>query len=89
MGCLTDAGLALVYVSSVNLSQPASEETPPSRAPKTVLVLMVVIIVAVALTALHANARRWRRSKIETVTITPASSLPVSGNGESRETEVQ
>jgi hypothetical protein len=43
-------------------------------APKSALVLTLVIIVAMALTALYANVQRWRRAKIETVIVTPATS---------------
>jgi hypothetical protein len=33
---------------------------------------MVVILAAMALVSLYSNVQRWRRSKIETVIVTPA-----------------
>jgi hypothetical protein len=33
---------------------------------------MLVIVVAMALLALYANVQRWRRDKIENVTVLPA-----------------
>ena len=63
-----------IDISGVNLRQPPSEEASKSQAPKTAFVFMLVIIVAMALTVLYANVQRWRRAKIEAVTITPASS---------------
>jgi hypothetical protein len=39
---------------------------------------MLVVIVAMAVIALYANVQRWRRAKIETVTITRASSPAIS-----------
>jgi hypothetical protein len=62
----------------VNLPQPPDEEPRPSLASTGALVLMLAAIVAVALIALYANVQRWRRVKIETVTITPASSPAIS-----------
>jgi hypothetical protein len=63
----------------VNLPQPPEEEEPHSSlAPTGALVLMLAAIVAVALIALYANVQRWRRAKIETVTITPASAPVIS-----------
>jgi len=37
-------------------------------------VLMIVIVVSLALVAVFANIQRLRRSQIETVVVTPASS---------------
>jgi len=63
----------------VNLPQPPEEEEPRSSLASTgALVLMLAAIVAVALIALYANVQRWRRAKIETVTITPASAPVIS-----------
>jgi type II secretory pathway pseudopilin PulG len=36
--------------------------------------IMVVILAAMALVSLYSNVQRWRRSKIETVIVTPAAS---------------
>jgi hypothetical protein len=62
----------------MNLPQPPEEEPRPSLASTVALVLMLAAIVAVALIALYANVQRWHRAKIETVTITPASSPAIS-----------
>jgi hypothetical protein len=35
---------------------------------------MLVIILAMASLAIYANTQRWRRSQIETVIVTPATS---------------
>jgi hypothetical protein len=69
-----------IDISGVNLPPPSRGETPSSRAPKSALALGIVVIVAMALIVLYANVQRWRRAKIETVTITPASSPAVSSS---------
>jgi hypothetical protein len=38
--------------------------------------LMIAIVVAMALLAIYANVQRYRRDKIESVTITPISPAP-------------
>jgi hypothetical protein len=66
--CATNIG---VDISGVNLPQPPRENTRPSSAPKSALVLMVVIVVTMALVAIYANVQKWRRDKLETVIVTP------------------
>ena len=61
-----------IDISGVN-SHPASEE-PPSRPRKSGVVLMLIIVMSMALLALYANIQRWRRSHVETVIVTPATS---------------
>jgi hypothetical protein len=58
---------------AVKLPEPP-EIARPSRVPKPTLILMIVILAAMAFVAIYANVQRWRRDKIETVIITPASS---------------
>jgi cell division septal protein FtsQ len=52
----------------------APENSHPARVPKSALIMMVVIIVAMALVSIYANVQSWRRSKIESVVVTPATS---------------
>jgi magnesium-transporting ATPase (P-type) len=58
----------------VKLPEPPPENPRWSRLPKSVLVIMVVILAAMALVSLYSNVQRWRRSKIETIIVTPAAS---------------
>ncbi|PZR73056.1 MAG: hypothetical protein DLM73_11565 [Chthoniobacterales bacterium] len=44
-----------------------------SRAPRTGVRLMIVIVIAMALLAVYANVQKYRRDKIESVTIIPVS----------------
>jgi sensor domain CHASE-containing protein len=48
----------------------ASSQSPPVS--KGLRVLMLVILAAMFLLSLYANAQRWRRDKVEVVTVTPA-----------------
>ena len=60
----------------VESSNGAENATDLSRAPRAGLRLMIVILIGLALVALYANVQKFRRDKIEQVTITPA--LPVT-----------
>jgi len=54
--------------------EPPRAELSSSRVPKSAFVLMLAIILAMASLAIYANTQRWRRSQIETVIVTPATS---------------
>jgi hypothetical protein len=46
-----------------------------SRAPRTGVRLMIVILIGLALVAIYANVQKFRRDKVERVTITPVSTV--------------
>jgi hypothetical protein len=55
----------------MNPPPPPREEPRSARLPRNALILLFVMIGVMMLVALHANAQRWRRDKIETVIVTP------------------
>jgi hypothetical protein len=60
--------------SVVNSVEPPREDLSSSRVPKSAFVLMLVIILAMASLSIYANTQRSRRSQVETVIVTPATS---------------
>ena len=48
------------------MSSPAPERLPPRG-----IAVIAIILIALALVALYANVQKFRRDKIETVTVTP------------------
>ena len=42
----------------------------PERVPSRGIVVIAIILIALALVALYANVQKFRRDKIETVTVT-------------------
>jgi hypothetical protein len=61
----------------VNSTHPAGEAPPSSRVPKSGIVLMLIILGSMALLAMYGNIQRFRREKVETVIVTPATSPSV------------
>ena len=64
----------------MDLPEPPLQRSRPSRAPTSGLQMMVAIIVALLLLAIFANAQKFRANRIESVTITPASSATPAPN---------
>ena len=58
---------------AVKLPEPP-ENSRPAIVPKAALVMMVIILAAMALVSIYANVQSWRRSRIESVIVTPAAS---------------
>jgi 1-acyl-sn-glycerol-3-phosphate acyltransferase len=69
--------LARDRYSKVNSTHPAGEPPPSSRVPRSGLVLMLMILGSMALLAVYANIQRFRRERVETVIVTPATSPSV------------
>ena len=83
--CRAATGLAKVCAGNIDIDiremnepQLRREERKPAQVPRNVLRLMLAIVVMLALVALYANVQRWRRSRLETVTFTPAQTAPAS-----------
>ena len=55
---------------------PAGEARPPSRVPRSRIVLMLIILGLIALLAVYSNVQRLRRAQVETVVVIPAPSPP-------------
>jgi hypothetical protein len=58
----------------VNSTHPTDEAPPSSRVPKGGVVLMLIILGSMAVVAAYSNIQRFRREKIETLIVTPATS---------------
>jgi hypothetical protein len=58
----------------VNSTHPAGEAPPSSRVPKSGVVLMLIILGSMALLAVYSNIQRFRREKVETLIVMPATS---------------
>jgi hypothetical protein len=60
--------------SAVNSAEPPRKELSSARVSKSAFVLMLLIILAMASLSIYANTLRWRRSQVETIIVTPATS---------------
>jgi hypothetical protein len=69
-----------VDIRDMDLPEPPLERSRPSRAPTSGLQMMVAILVALLLLAIFANVQKFRAKRIESVTITPASSATPAPN---------
>ncbi|OLC28809.1 MAG: hypothetical protein AUH91_01305 [Verrucomicrobia bacterium 13_1_40CM_4_54_4] len=58
----------------MNSLQPRREKVRSSRAPKSAVVLMLIIVGSMVLLAVYANIQHFRRDKVETVIVRPATS---------------
>jgi hypothetical protein len=59
---------------TVNSAQPPREKFRSSRVPKSAVVLMLIIVGSMALLVVYANIQRFRRDRVETVIVKPATS---------------
>jgi hypothetical protein len=58
-------------VPEVESQNGAENAADLSRAPRTGVGLMIAILIGLALVAIYANVQKFRRDKIERVTVTP------------------
>jgi hypothetical protein len=57
---------------------PSNRQPSPERVSASGIRIMAIILIALALIALYANVQKFRRDKIETVTVTQAATPSAS-----------